>query len=366
MRLWLIGAVDSWFFRGAVSFNAGEGGTQDIASLFPPPITAIQGLIRQVLGTGKGWTPDQPDTWPAAELGDGDNLGKLRLRGPYLMDEKRQEWLFPTPLHLVKDEKNQLGFLNPSRKYYETDLEQVRLPVADARLAKGIENVTKYVTLSGLTQIFAGTVPGQDQLRGTGELWAEEFRLGIEIDDVKGTAEDKMLYATRHIRTESSLKIGVVTEGEIPEEWFPKEELLMPFGGEGRLAQVEVTKSEPPIPDMPNRFFKKEKLQVTVTLITPGRYGSEQNTREVIRKGPFAEVQCVTACVGKLYQAGGWDLKAGIPKPLEPVIPAGSTWFYELTEQEFALIKKYHGLPTGSYDAYGYGQVVLGTWKGDI
>ncbi len=372
MQLWLISVVDSWFFRGAVPFNAGEGGAQDIASLFPPPMTTIQGLIRQILAIGKGWTPEQPDTWPAAELGDGDNLGKLKLQGPYLRDDQKQEWLFPASLHLVKDKKNRLGFLAPSQESYETDLKQVnrkqvRLPVAsDPQLDKGIAAVTEYVTLSGLSNILAGAVPKHEQLRATSELWEEEFRLGIELDHSKGTAKDRKLYSTRHIRPESSLKIGVITDGDIPVEWFPKQELLMPFGGEGRLARVEVTESDPPIPDIPATIYRKEKLQVMATLITPGRYGSVDKTKEVICKGPFKEVQCVTACIGKLYQAGGWDMKAGVPRPLEPVIPAGSTWFYELTEQEFELIKKYHGLSTGSYAAYGYGQVVLGTWKGDV
>lgn len=362
MRLWLISSVDSWFFRGAVSFNAGEGGAQDIPSQFPPPITAVQGLVRQVLALGQGWTPDNRAAWPAAELGDGDKLGKLELKGPYLLDAEKQEWLFPAPLHLVKDKQNNLGFLTPSREVYETDLGQVRLPVAsDPRLGEGIANVTQYVTLDGLTSILTGKVPGRDQLRATSELWEEEFRVGIELEQATRTAKDTHLYSTRHIRVKDDIKIGVITGGDIPESWFPREEVLMPFGGEGRLARVEVTKGDPPVPGLPVQLHKKDKLQVTATLITPGRYGLL--TGAVICQGPLPEVQCVTACVGKLYQAGGWDLKARKPKPLEPVIPAGSTWFYELTEEEFELIKKYHGQPTGCYATYGYGQVVLGTWK---
>ncbi|HHX51769.1 MAG TPA: hypothetical protein GX711_10060, partial [Clostridia bacterium] len=93
MRLWLLSGVDSWFFRGARSFRAGEGGVQHIASLFPPSIITLQGLVRLTLAMGKGWTPNQPATWPKEELGDEENLGKLRLQGPFLRYNER--WFFP-------------------------------------------------------------------------------------------------------------------------------------------------------------------------------------------------------------------------------------------------------------------------------
>jgi CRISPR-associated protein Cmr3 len=97
VTLWKFTALDTFFFRGAAPFNAGEGGQGGQASMFPPTMSTLQGAIRYQLAIGQGW---QPNSALPIELGDSDDLGQLRLRGPYLF--YNDDLLLPCPLLVIR------------------------------------------------------------------------------------------------------------------------------------------------------------------------------------------------------------------------------------------------------------------------
>lgn len=92
---WVFQAVDSFFFRGPVSFHATEVGYTVVRSIFPPLVNTIQGAVRYALATSMGWIPDKEKTLPC-ELGDENNLGALSFRGPYV--EYKNSIYFPVLL----------------------------------------------------------------------------------------------------------------------------------------------------------------------------------------------------------------------------------------------------------------------------
>jgi len=71
----------------------------------------------------------------------------------------------------------------------------------------------------------------------------------------------------------------------------------------------------------------------------------------------------VTACVGKPQPIGGWDSLNHEPLPLRPHLPAGSTWFMEADVSQHDAIVARHGQHIGEHQAWGYGQILIGTWE---
>ena len=85
-RQWRFDPLDSWFFREARTFDT--SGSNELNSLFPPPARTVAGAVRTLIGETQGvdWQ-DFANAEKYADLkqsiGSGDDLGALRIRGPY-------------------------------------------------------------------------------------------------------------------------------------------------------------------------------------------------------------------------------------------------------------------------------------------
>jgi len=369
MNVWMFTALDTWFFRDSLPFNQGEQGTVYPDSLFPPSIYTLQGAIRTALAQGQGWTK-RNGLWPT-KLGDTHHLGELRLFGPYL--NWNGKYLFPAPAYLfgkklVRPEEKtrssaitrwELTRLVPG-EMMETDLGQVVLPRPARPIlgGKALQNV--WLTYEGLARALTGGVPSDEEISLSEGMWQEEFRIGISRDSDTRTARDEQMYTAMHIRPGRELKLAVIVDG-LPDEWHRKVSKTIPLGGEGRIAAVEISplmdakKILPPAPELKSRWGK---IRFTISLITPGSY---DDVHEVVRQGPpGVPGTCITACLPKLQQAGGWDLANNEPRPLRPVVPAGSTWFYETEEDDLDRLMELHGRVNSPY---GDGQMVVGIWE---
>ncbi|KKM12004.1 hypothetical protein SY88_05660 [Clostridiales bacterium PH28_bin88] len=363
MKLWMFEALDTWFFRDGTPFNMGEGGRGEVRCGFPPSSNTLQGVIRQLIAELRGWTPEKPERWPE-ELGSPEDLGQLHLRGPYL--NFAGEWLFPAPLLLMRKksvgERHVLMRLRPNSASTLTEIGEVRLPVLVGEHG-GVAPLEGWLTGRGLARTLAGGLPDDGSIRPTSSLWEYEYRLGIGRERETRTAKDELLYTTYHVRPARGLKLGVLVGG-VPDDWQPNFTKLVRFGGEGRLARVEVKDPGPILPEQPELTVRDGTIHFTATLVTPARFGSPDKLREILRHGPLGEVaNCISACIGKLRQVGGWDLANKSPKPLLPALPAGSTWFYEAPASAIDHIKAIHREALGPFSPYGDGEIVLGTWK---
>ncbi|MEW6574128.1 MAG: type III-B CRISPR module-associated Cmr3 family protein [Bacillota bacterium] len=363
---WTFRALDTCFFRDAQPFNAGEGGYTTAKSIFPPAMTTLQGAVRTMLAMAQGWRPGDDALWPP-ELGDPDDLGKLELRGPYIRFENQM--YFPMPLILLEKSGN-FTRLTPGEPV-TCDIGNVRLPVPaphieGAKLPEGL-----YLLQQGLCSVLEGNVPDQNHIQNyikkASELWSEEQRIGLERDDNSRTALEGQLYNCTHVRPTANVNLVVYVSG-IPAEWRVAGQRVIPLGGESRLAAVAVTAAAEPVdllpPAPPLTCGDDGKLRFTVTLITPGWYGEPADVERVIRQGPPGVPGCcISACIGKAQQIGGWDLVNHRPRPLIPVLPPGSTWFYEADAADAGRVAGLHGQCLGPRAAYGFGQIVIGRWE---
>lgn len=368
--LWNFEPLDTLFIRDGTPFNAGEGGMRGIKSIFPPTITTCQGAIRTALAYGQGWDPGHNELWPK-ELGGPENLGVLQLRGPFIRREG--DFLYEAPLLVLG---NQSGEDTTFHRLYPLVKERITcdlnpkqgmvLPGLKEKAPGAQPLIGVWFTKKGMEAVLAGGIPSSQDVFKSNELWDEEGRVGIALDRKKRTAQDSKLYSTFHVRMQRGVSFCVRVEG-VPDNWHGQAPSHITFGGEGRVASIKPELDDGEyLPRMPELETDGGKVRFSVILITPAFFNKDEETRKVIRLGPTSWVpgECISACIGKAVQIGGWDIARSEPRPLQAFLPAGTTWFFEAEEKYVKQIKALHGKCLGEKTEMGYGQVIIGRWGG--
>jgi len=368
--------LDAWFFRDGRPYNLHESNQTDVASMFPPAMTTVAGAIRAALARERGW--DGRGRWQASlntVLGDGfDNLGKLRFEGPFLsrrLDEL-DELLFPMPLHVLgtpePDPSSTEPRWRPSTHLtpgppIPCDTGLVRLPIRVDENGHTKDGAGLWVTAAGLQRVLSGRLPASDEVVVPTSLWSHEPRIGLVREPLSRTTADSdhALYSPRYVRLRRNVALSVVVH-EVPEDWTVPD--LFPLGGEGRMADCRLCDSVA----LPSASIAIRKTRrVAVVLLTPLCLKPDANglLEHPRPNHSFPDLQgttIVSACVGKPVRFGGWNSLAGEPIALTPCLPAGSTWFCEIEQAAVDTVLQAHGRHVGERTAYGFGQIVLGTW----
>ncbi len=392
LKAYCLRPVDSWFFRDGRPFNQGEKALIDVQSMFPPFATTIVGAIRAALAKSMGWNGH--GDWSAdikAKLGDGPNLKPLKFQGPYLIrrTDGMIEPLFPAPLNIVGKEPkcNEVNWtfarLNPGRGI-DCDLGKgARLPAS--KNATGMKSLNGFFfTQKDMKRILHGDelqlikpirgkmiswVPqGCETKRKQVEtLWDLEYAVGIERNYLTRTAEDGAIYSAQRVRLCRGVALAMNVDGLSEELKLPD---TLTLGGESRMAYAEPLEKPIRIPEAPPLQPSGEIIQFTVTHLTPTYFESGlPGPGEEIQGIPGAKV--ISACLERPVRIGGWDSSLDRkgdrkgPIPLKPFIPPGSTWFCEAEAGVAEMIRKLNGCHVGGYTDFGFGQVLIGSWKED-
>ncbi|MGH8458432.1 MAG: type III-B CRISPR module-associated Cmr3 family protein, partial [Nevskiales bacterium] len=345
-------ALDTLFFRESRPFDAIGG--SELASLFPPPPRTVAGAIRTAIGESLGadWKAFKKAFDNRAEymiggvnlhqrIGFGDDLEQLSIEGIWLSENG--ERLYPAPLFLLRKTDGQTTTFNRLLIGADasTSLGRVRLPQLPAGCEgyKPLEGV--WLTRAGLEKVLAGGVPLAGSVPGTGDirekkrLVAEEPRLGIARDNSRRTVETGLLYQTRHVRPIQQVRL--VIEADVTGlDGLSIDKSIVRLGGEGRMAGIEIADT----PSFPKKPAPDANTHgVIVVLLTPARFGGQawlptgfapQKQGEVqVWKGAINGVSLIVHCavVGKALREGGWDLAAPGPRPVQSLIPAGSSYY---------------------------------------
>ncbi|MBS7530236.1 hypothetical protein IC619_006985 [Hazenella sp. IB182353] len=394
-QTWYFQALDSLFFRDGTPIQQGETGIVHPRSQFPPTMMTLQGAIRSRLAYERGWRPEpkgrrKDQTWAEkypfpSELGTHESIGDLILTGPYLTIKKdgARVRLYPAPARLVGQKKGgswTFSYLRPGKAVH-SDLaaEAIRLPHASKEKGK---YVPLWLTTTGLEQVLHEAKLEEQEYYFQEQLWQEEMKVGIARDERKLAVEGQ-LYTFMHTRPHIGVEVGVDVSGVLSQAQLPAI-FATPLGGEGRSAQVEVTEltaySEGKQPTY--EADKDGYIRFTATLLTPGWFMPEEGEAEYqrrlfaqrLKEGPLlAEEElsdhqsinpfrAISACMGKMETIGGWDMVNRKPRPLTPIAPAGSTWFYEVSSAFRAEFERRMRTHCGFKNEYGMGQLVYGKW----
>jgi len=346
MSGFLFNAIDTWYFKEARPMD-GFGGTE-LSSVFPPPVRTLLGALRTAAGDQNSvdWSKF-PEHYPelAQQIGDHQSYGTLESDGIFIEHDGKQ--LYPLPLFIVHQNNETFAKMHIGDAV-TCDLGKVRLPAlpkADSEERFQTYEHTAWVDKENLLEVLHGKTP--QKVYETKELFAFESRVGIARDNTTRTAKEGMLYFTKHIRPEHEVSIVCEVTGF--------EELLsdgiIKLGGEGRGAYYKtITCEKIPKPKKPSIPIEG----IFITLVTPGIVDPVK---------PLEECNIVSACVGKSFREGGFDMKTQSSKPATSYLPAGSVWFIEASEDEAQqLIDKYHETKIGQEQQLGRGRILCGYW----
>lgn len=327
---WLeIEPVDTLFFRGAESMEAGEN--HEVDTMFPPMPATITGAIRTAILRQQRIAPAAYLAKPDSFLQKYPLLGSPRepgftLLGPLFMIGR--DILLPAPAHWFADLP-----ASSEMKWDEKYPVQTAkpLPAETLGLAGSVDRpfwvhnpsgsdmkslagywATKE-TFSALKGDKAGVIfcnspdrlqPGSAAIMPSSAFFVREERVGIALTPQR-TALEGHLYSTVHIRLRDGVRIvaGINSSHEITLDT----EGVLQLGGEQRLCRYS--------------FLPEVKL--------PENAGSSMlfamSPLEMSRLPP--ELAESPRASGKLLRVGGWDMEKGFHKPMSAWLPAGTVIF---------------------------------------
>lgn len=389
--------LDTLFFRDGSPYQKEETNQSGTASMFPPSPPTLVGAIRAACARALGW---KDGDWSKNEeirtqLGNGEDLGKLHFRGPFLVrckspsneakgEGKKTEILFPAPANLMgkidkPDDKfgnendkptvESSTLLSPSSNGLDCDFGSARLPevIANPRPegAKMLHEKGWWITAEGLEQVLEGNRPEEKHLVHQNQLWSKESRIGIARSDDSRTTKEGAMYSPSHIRLKRGVSIAMEVKGLSQEckEALPKQP--QPVGGESRACWLHLCEYSLPFPKPPKSKWddSKETLRYTVTALTPVAVSNLPKSKS--EEENYAELpgRIISACLPRPVILGGWDSLKCRPLPLKPYLAPGSVLFLEAKTEEIENVKKLHNHAIGDRREWGFGLVAIGIWN---
>ncbi|MBS9780601.1 MAG: hypothetical protein KGV51_08245 [Moraxellaceae bacterium] len=398
--------VDSWFFREARPH--GSAGANALSSVFPPPTRTLMGALRSHIGNSY-FVKNSNKSWDDLEvtnvIGDADNLGSLQPRGVFL--QKNEQTYFPAPVNIcykvdeTADEEDKPKYyfaMQLSDNHYQTDVGNLYLPqlpitvkgLDDVKGAKPLEK--SWLSKTAWEQILAGTpqnlAQNKDNVQSTTDFINDEYRLGIQVNSNQRSVEQGILYQTTHVRLQSDvgLSMPVIYDKQqldklVDVKEFCKKSHLVRLGGEGRMAELtieETTEQQantfnylptPPTQLTTNVNGKKRFMLYLISKLAMQEnswlpQGFNQSENGWVGKVRDIDITILSACIGKAYREGGWDLKRQRPRAITNFLPAGSAFFVEVDNaiDDKQLIDNLHGKSFLTDDEWGEGIILVGRY----
>jgi len=350
---WLaVEPLDTVMVRDGRRFDAGVSGR---AASTPPPPSTFGGVVHTALGG------------PVGEI-----LGVVvqTADGP----------IFPVPADVVRHERVE------RLKAVERDSTEVWDLDDDRRLSHvlagdGEPLAQNWITADGLASWLraeAPLEPGKPLGRHAGVVgppWKPEQRLGLARrwdGELVGTAQPGLLYTMSHLRPGDSTRFLVpFVDGGDPQ----LRQDLVPLGGRGRLARVELHGGADVLPAAPDSF---PGGRVTVYLATPALFGADvdapgiTSSRADLWWAPDGATLCAVAISGITPIATASDRQGGKysdSRRLSWAAPAGTVFYLDFGNEDAARrwAGRHHGrlLPGVSNSPLrtaGFGMCLTGSW----
>lgn len=416
-KLLIIQPRDTLFFRGGEPFNAGE--TLFIKSQFPPAPQVMQGFIRSFLLSLHGANWDDyahgfcsacgTDQCPVLhKVGAAGSLSiSLGIRGPFIVrlkSGKCDSYLYPLPLDLACDNSGTLKALRPGKPIL-SDIGLVRFTEANGaglKLLKGMwideDALYRYLRndkIPELSSITCSLATRENDLQGhlvegygqAGNNQGQRFigyhepYLGIAVDHKRGSVIEGLLYSVFHFRfyeaIEETYALAVALQ-DIPEMLtLADEDYAYSLGGERRQVYVKITDYRPfpakGLAETIDRYSGNFRMMLLQPALfksgwLPDGFVKHSTDRGITWRGRLNGIECelVSASVGKPVSIGGWNIKAGVSRPLYSMVPAASVYYFITSAKGEQVVRALHNKNIGHYADLGYGHVIVGGWLDNV
>ncbi len=347
MKSVLIQPHDVLMFRRPMPFLAGGGAKSEL-----PLPAVLLGALRTALGSKVGrW--DQPGAEP------------FDLMGPWLHDEAIGQPLFPQPLALPvtrKDAQIRCHCLEPLREEASEGL----APLWKAGEQLGKVETNGFLTRDGLTDFLAAkAVKGW---RAASDCHGLDERVGIAWEQGKKNVREGFLYSASFLALKPGIALVAATDAPLPTG-----PLTVRLGGEGRTATLTSVPGN--VLPQPPKTLNEQRLLLYLATPAYFKHGwlpSFLDPATLCGRRDGLGLKLLAAATGKPVLVGGFDRRRGGPKPLRRMVPAGSCYFFEITDGEAAKSLCWHGSSFGDDPRAdreneppptGFGTGCIGTWN---
>lgn len=311
--------LDTLFFRGNTPMEAGQATSE---SIFPPPVSVVEGAVRTALMKQNGIALNK------------ENGEKINVQVTAILVKKSGKFYVPAPATWYAECPKDGDKKSDNNKHFVgmkiIDAKPLEKTVADALGIKSSERDVPFVTESTGTEAKAlganwvsfdllcsgkSKVEKDDVLLAS-DIYMSEARTGIGLDENKHTEKGK-LYTASHIRLkdDASLVFCLNEEPKFDGKKFAESGTIQ-LGGEQRLCRYKKIKDEncPKLPsDSKGNYVCLAPVEAT-----------QENLEKIISSG-------------KLKVVSGWDLATGFHKPSSSWIPAGAVFSEKINGSCFAL-----------------------------
>lgn len=339
--------LDTWFFREARPH--GSVGNSELGSQFPPPVRTLLGALRTAIGDawfdrlGGDWRGLAGNPALQALIGLGDDLGPLRASGPFLcLDDQR---LYPAPANLMVQTEGGRShyFLLGLGDVVHCDLGQVRLPAFPARVPgvaslKGSKPASGWLSQAAMRRLLDGQAPSEGELIPNEALFDEEPRLGIGRNNTRRSAQEGLLYQTRHLRLRPGVGVELHLHGLTDASLLPPRTTLR-LGGEGRQAALCTSHDAQSLPAASGSIAPGARFvlyHLTPSVCVPGvpagiPAGFERCSHEGADcwEGQLGgqRLRILSVACARPLREGGWDLARHEARAVQSLLAPGSVLY---------------------------------------
>lgn len=350
---------DPLFFRSGRPFTMGDDTWAD--EIFPPYPSTIYGAIRSFLIFHRGSLNDFYHNG-YNDIGNKNNKGSLKLYGPFILSEKNTPY-FPAPYDLVKkkgeqekEEKDKEKQKNEKKDNNHYPLTMIDTPAVfysdkicqhKILVSKSTEPVDEPEGWMDDIEFKEYLTPKEDHTLkkdrfyfiNRKDIFDKEPKIGIAREDKTLSSKEGYLYRIDQVRMAKNYGLLVKLEGV---NGFPEKGILQ-LGGEGRTAVFEKL-DENPLESLQNLEISSHDNIFKLYLATPAIFDKgwlpnwiDENTLEGVFNN--IKVKLLACAIGKYIRIGGWDMAKNKPKPMYKAVPAGSVYYFQLSENNFENVK---------------------------
>lgn len=347
-----IDPLDTLFFRDGKPFFMGEETWAD--GIFPPFPSVIYGALRtayfanHIGEIGKANTAEDP-------------TNDLRIRGIYL--KHGEDVYVPLPLDCVREkggEKDKALMLQMTKinTNFSCNCPTDHILKDD----KEVETTEGAILrISVLEDYLENKTDGKFSIKVLSDLIRTESKIGIGRNNQTRASDESRLYRVG-MRRLDDVKMLVDFEGI---DNFQSEGMLK-LGGENKAAAYQENLAK----DLSVYEPKIEGDRFKLYLLTPAFFKKgwvPEWIDDTTLEGTYAGIRLklLTAAIGKHLPIGGFDMKAGKPKPMRKAVPAGSVYYFEFKGDSQNVMDCFHGKSVSEYDSQkeGYGITFVGGVK---
>lgn len=332
---------DVLMFRDGKPFSGGDD--HFARGNFPPPPSTVYGALRShILSIRSGQFEafkKEPNTISKEiidEIGTPAKNGSLSICQFTIAkkDANGIKQYFPMPRDIAKNKgkkDSELYILKPNNKLQDivmTDLpsglQHIWHPTEDA-----LEAEAGFLSSTEMEKYLVGNTPKATEADA---IFKSEERTGIGKSRKTRTVEEGRLYSVEYFRLKENCGLAVEVDNT---KLLPKSGMLR-LGGDNRSARYAAEAwDEIPVEQIKKKIAEAKRFKLVLTtpaIFKQGWLPEWINADTMQGQIERISVKLVSACVGKPIGIGGYDFVKNHPKVMKKAVPAGSVYYFELTE----------------------------------